>query len=106
MAAFSGLGYQLKHVVKGSTAQYKLPAGGYLLSSATQSHAWGTWVKYGTTVYYVDSAGLVPVSTWAIFLSNLGKAEYILPANKADMEIFKANPSLPFLQVNDSRVIR
>ncbi len=106
LAAFKGLGYQLKHVVKGSTAQYKLPSGGYLFNSATQSHAWGTWVKYGTTVYYVDSAGLVPVPTWAIFLSNLGKTEYILPANRADMDIFKGNSSLPLLQMNDSRVIR
>lgn len=106
MAAFKGLGYQLKYVVKGSAGQYKLPAGGYALSSASQSHAWGTWVKYGTTVYYVDSAGLVPVPTWAIFLSNLGKSEYILPANKADMDIFKGAPSLPLLQLNDSRVIR
>ena len=106
LAAFKGLGYQLKYVVKGSAGQYKLPAGGYLLNSAAQSHAWGTWVKYGTTVYYVDSAGLVPVPTWPVFLSNMGKAEYILPANKADMDIFKNNPSLPLLQMNDSRVIR
>ena len=106
LAAFKGLGYQLKYVVKGDTAQYKLPAGGYLLNAATQSHAWGTWVKYGTTVYYVDSTGLIPVPTWPIFLSNMGKAEYILPANKADMDIFKNNPSLPLLTSQDSRVIR
>ncbi len=106
MAAFKGLGYQLKYVVKGSAGQYKLPAGGYALSSASQSHAWGTWVKYGKTIFYVDSTGLIPVPTWPIFLSNMGKTEYILPANKADLDIFKANPSLPFLQMNDSRVIR
>lgn len=106
MKAFTGLGYSLRNVLKGSAASYRLAHGGYVLSDPNQSHPWGAWVSIGKTVYYVHSAGLVAVPSWQVFLSNGGKAEHIVKANKADEAELKAKPNQPLLTTNDPRVIR
>ena len=103
--AFVGLGYRLQYVISDNLPGYRISTT-YFLSSPTQSHPWTSWVRSGHTVYYVSSEGLIGVPSWEIFLSNAGDSKFILPANKADLKVLKANPHLPLLQPNDSRVVR
>ncbi|HYV34002.1 MAG TPA: hypothetical protein VE973_04105, partial [Candidatus Limnocylindria bacterium] len=64
------------------------------------AHPAGSWVIQGKTVYYITSSGLVPITTWAIFLSNGGKANLIVPINDGDMHL----PLLALMEAHDSRV--
>src|SRR5436190_1100886 len=41
------------------------------------AHPVGSWVIQGQTVYFVSASGLIPISTWQIFLSNGGQASLI-----------------------------
>lgn len=104
MRAFSGLGYSLKNVQKGSLSAYRMPYGSYLLSSGTMAHPWGAWVVQNKTVYLVHETGLVPVPTWEIFIANGGRAEHVVPANAADLAELRSG--LPLLTSNDPRVVR
>lgn len=103
--AFVGLGYKLANVIFDNLSGYRI-ATDYFLSSPTQAHPWSSWVKSGRTIYYVSSQGLIGVPTWDILLSNGGEDKFILPANKADLQVLKANAHLPLLESNDSRVVR
>lgn len=103
--AFVGLGYQLRYVIPDNLPGYQISTS-YFLSSPTQAHPWSAWINYKRTIYYVSPQGLIGVPSWDIFLSNGGEAKYILPANKADVEVLKKNPHLPLLQPDDSRVVR
>ena len=105
MAAFTGLGYNLKNVKKLNLSSYAL-AGSYVLSSATQEHPWGSWLKWKDgTLYYSGVDGLIGVPSMEVFTANGGKPEMIVPLNAADDAVWAKNPKLPVLQVGDSRVL-
>ncbi|MCL5667248.1 MAG: FG-GAP-like repeat-containing protein [Patescibacteria group bacterium] len=99
LKAFLGLGYLLKHVVKGDASAY--PQTG-VISLATQTHIDGSWIISGRTVFYVSKTGYIPVPSWEIFLNNGGSASFILKANHAD--IIDPRPILPLMVMHDSRV--
>ena len=103
--AFLGLGYQFKYVIQDNLPGYRIPQD-YFLSSPSQSHPWSSWVKSGSTVYYVSSQGLIPVPSWDTFLSNGALPHYIVPANNNDLLVLRAHPNLPLLEPNDPRVVR
>jgi hypothetical protein len=96
--AFLGLGYSFKHVIKGNSAPY--PDGGIILSNPSQPHLSGSWVLSDKTVYYVADNGLIPLPSWSIFLSNEGKASFLVKANTQDLK----NPLLGLMAENDPRV--
>ena len=73
---------------------------GSVLGQETSVHQSGTWVKSGATIYYVTEAGLIPVPTWKIFLSNGGKTSMVVKANESDLNL----PLLPLMTLKDSRV--
>lgn len=105
MAAFNGLGYNLKNVKTANLSGYRA-ANGYFLSSATQEHPWCSWLKWRDgTVYYHHPSGMIPVPSWSVFLSNGGAESLILPMNKADEAVWSKAPNLQPLQANDSRIL-
>lgn len=105
MAAFNGLGYNLKNVQTMNLSGYRL-ATGYFLSSATQEHPWCSWLKWRDgTVYYHHPTGMIPVPSWSVFLSNGGAESLILPMNKADEAVWEKAKNLPPLQAKDSRIL-
>ena len=75
--------------------------GSVLGLSTGLAHPAGAWVlgADGKTVYYVSDAGLIPITTWKIFLSNGGKANKIVPINDSDQTL----PLLAFMTLKDSR---
>ncbi len=99
LAAFRGLGYTTKRVVRGKTAS--LPLGG-LIKSASSAHLSGSWVVQNKTVYFITDAGRIPVSSWEVFLGNGGTVDALVPANAADM----VKPVLSVMTANDVRVIQ
>jgi len=102
-AAFVGLGYSLKNVVDGNLSGYRL-AQSYFITTAQATHPWGSWLLYNHTVYYSHESGLIGVPNWDIFVSNGGKAEYIVGANKYDIEELNKQPNNPILASYDNRV--
>lgn len=105
MAAFSGLGYDLKNVKTMDVSGYK-SSGSYYLSSPTQEHPWCSWMKWKDgTIYYSHPTGSIPVPSWEVFTNNGGRADLIVPMNTADDAIWAVNPNLPVLQLNDSRIL-
>ncbi len=105
MAAFTGLGYNVKNVKNLDVSNYRLPAG-YFLSSATQEHPWCSWLKWKDgTIYYHHPTGMIPVPSWNIFLNNGGAETLILPMNKADEAIWEKAKNLQPLKLNDGRIL-
>lgn len=104
MKAFKGLGYVLKNVIAGDTSSYSMDQT-FLLSSASQAHPWGTWVKTGGTTYYNSAQGFIRVPSTKILLANGGKTKNIVTANRADLKLLKAQKKLPALVANDPRVL-
>lgn len=74
--------------------------GSVLGVSTGNAHPAGTWVISGKTVFYVTADGLIPVSTWDIFLSNGGSEKLIKAINLDDEHL----PLLNLMVENDSRV--
>ena len=105
LAAFKGLGYSLNNVVPGDLSNYTLSQP-YILSSPTQDHPWSSWLVYKKTVYYYTQDGMLPVSSWDIFLANGGQPKYLIAMNKQDLAQLKSKPALPIVVENDSRVAR
>lgn len=99
LAAFRGLGYATKRVVRAKTAS--VPLGG-LIKSASSAHLSGSWIVQNKTVFFVTDAGRVPVPTWEVFLGNGGAAGALVPANAADL----TTPVLSAMTANDVRVIQ
>ena len=56
-------------------------------ASTVVPHPYKSWVIQGQTVFYVDTNGLIPITTWQIFLSNGGKQSLIQPADSADLSL-------------------
>lgn len=103
MAAFTGLGYQLKNVKAVDLSQKGFTQTKGIFSSNV-GHTWGSWLIYKGTVYYSHRDGLIPVPDWTTFLENGGFSEAILPANSYDIAILRQAPNLPVLQKWDTRV--
>ena len=105
LAAFTGLGYQSRNVQKIDIASFRV-ASGYVISSASEEHPWGSWLRAGDgTLYYSHSSGLIGVPSMEVFVANGGKPEMIVPLNAADKQILQTNPNLPVLQVGDDRML-
>jgi len=69
-------------------------------TTATAAHAVGSWVLDHGTVYYIASNGIIPITTWKIFLNNGGTQSKIVPANAGDLSL----PVLALMTSKDSRV--
>jgi hypothetical protein len=74
--------------------------GGSVLGESVSPHAPGSWVLDHGTVYYITTDGIIPISTWKIFLSNGGKQSLIQQSNQADLSL----SLLPLMTLHDSRV--
>lgn len=98
-SAFTGLGYSF-----GSVYSVNYPSGmtisGYVISSPFAAHPWGSWIKSGSTVYFVSQYGLIPVPDWSTFLNNGGQANVVVNANSWDFQ----QPMLSPMIYSDSRL--
>jgi len=74
--------------------------GSVLGSSIVAPHPAKSWIIQGKTVFYVDVNGLIPITTWKIFLNNGGKQALIQPATSADLTL----PWESFMALKDARV--
>ena len=97
MDVFNGLGFSLANV------QYVSASGlydsGHTVNSQYSAHPWGTWIKSGTTVYFVSSSGLIPVPDYATFINNGGQDNFVVQANTYDFQ----KPLLGMMMMGDSR---
>ncbi len=101
--AFTGLGYKLKDVVSGDLSNYSLSTG-YTINTANAEHPWSSWISYKGVIYFSTQDGLIPVPSADVFLSNGGKWNLVIKANKYDIAALKKGGSLGNLTLNDSRV--
>ena len=88
--AFLGLGFNFNNVV--AVGNSGLANSGYTVSSSYVQHPWGTWVKSGSTVYFVQQSGLIPVPDWSTFINNGGQANFIVSANYYDLRLPRLSP--------------
>ncbi len=102
--AFTGLGYSLRNVIAGDLSDYGL-AQTYVINSASIAHPWGSWLSNKGVIYYAAQVGLIGVPSADIFLSNGGKWNLVIKANKYDLAVLKASGSLGTLTNDDPRVI-
>ena len=103
-AAFVGLGYSLKNVVKGDLSGYT-PSQSYAITTSAAAHPWGSWLSYKNTVYYSTQGGLIGVPGAEVFTENGGQWQFVVKANKYDIAVLQANPNLPVLTAGDLRII-
>ncbi len=97
-AAFEGFGFRFWQV---SAAGYTgLPTSGYTITTSRASHPWGSWIKSGSTVYFVHESGLVPVPSADVFTANGGQWSLVVPANAWDFQL----PMLSVMSYGDSRL--
>lgn len=94
---FQNLGFQWSSVIYGDTSSIPLV---YIVTNSTYSHPWGSWVKDGDTIYFVHENGLIPVSSYSIFLDNGGLSQLVVPANWYDLQLHKLSKMVK----NDSRL--
>lgn len=105
LAAFTGLGYKLSHVQKIDVSSFRVSSG-YIISSATEEHPWGSWLRaQDGTIYYSHSSGLIGVPSMDVFYANGGTLEMIVPLNAADKKVLQTNPNLPVLLLGDNRML-
>lgn len=105
LAAFTGLGYKLSHVQKIDVSNFRVSSG-YIISSATEEHPWGSWLRaQDGTIYYSHSSGLIGVASMDVFYANGGTTDMIVPLNAADKKVLQANPNLPVLLPGDYRML-
>lgn len=98
MPAFQGLGYELQNVIIGSDPN--LTNSRFIIGSANQAHPWGSWIKKGNTVYFVHNQGLIPISSYDVFIGNGGADNLLVPANAYDFYL----PMLDLMTLGDSRL--
>ncbi len=98
MTSFTGLGYKMKDVINASTSN--LSNTGYVIATPYVAHPWGTWIINGSTIYFEDQYGLIPVSDWNVFLNNGGSNTMIVQANSYDMQ----RPILSVMVNSDTRL--
>jgi len=97
-SVFTGLGFNFNSVVQ--VGNSGLANSGYIVNTSYTSHPWGTWIKNGSTVYFVQELGLIPVPDWATFINNGGSSNLIVNANSYDFKL----PLLSPMTANDSRL--
>ena len=97
-SAFLGLGFKFSNVV--DVGSSNLPGSGYIVSTSQVQHPWGSWIKNGSTVYFVHDSGLIPISSWSVFLNNGGQAALIVQANTYDLRL----PVLSPMVMSDARL--
>jgi hypothetical protein len=95
--AFTGLGFKLGNVIRTDVA---LTNSGYVVTTANASHPWGSWVKSGNTIYFVHESGLIPISSYDIFINNGGNPALVVPANVYDLRLNQ----LPLMVAGDARL--
>lgn len=96
--AFLGLGFKFGNVI--AVGSSGLVNSGYRVTTSFSQHPWGSWIKSGSTVYFVHDSGLIPLPDWATFINNGGQAGLIVPANFYDFQL----PMLSVMTYNDSRL--
>ncbi len=83
-SAFLGLGFSFANAL---TIDYtNLQTSGYIVTTPYAAHPWGSWVKSGQTVYFVHQDGLIPISSYDIFLNNSGQNKFIVEMNSYDWQ--------------------
>ena len=97
-AAFTGLGFNFSNVV--NTGYDNLSISGYVVSTARGPHPWGSWVKSGSTVYFVQELGLIPVPDYNTFINNGGQDSLVVKANSWDFQL----PILSPMTYSDARL--
>lgn len=98
MSAFTGHGYKLSNVIKGST--HGIVNNEYVVSTANISHPWGSWIRNGNTIYFVHEFGLIPISHYDVFINNGGTNAKVVQMNAHDV----GKPVLPVMVTNDQRL--
>jgi len=101
--AFVGLGYTLRNVVNGDLQNYT-PTQTYVISTANAPHPWGSWLLYNGTVYNSTQNGMIGVPSNDVFINNGGNWNYVVKANKYDINGLNFNATVPVLDYNDVRV--
>ncbi len=96
--AFTGLGYNPANAINASASG--LVDSGFTIGSSNIAHPWGSWIKSGTTVYFSDPNGLIPISSFDIFTANGGQSSRVVNANAYDL----ARPILTMMDFNDARL--
>ena len=89
-AAFLGLGFKFGNVL--AVGNSGLASSGYTVTTQYAQHPWGSWVKSGSTVYFVHESGLIPVPDWNTFLNNGGQSSFIVNANTYDFRLSMLSP--------------
>ena len=97
-SAFLGLGFSFGNVL--AVGNSGLAASGHTVTTSYAAHPWGSWIKSGSTVYFVHQSGLIPVPDWNTFLNNGGQAGLIVQANIYDFRL----PMLSPMTSGDSRL--
>lgn len=98
MSVFWGLGYKSSNVA--SVYDTGLVDSGYVVNSTKIAHPWGSWLKSGNTIYFAHELGLIPISSWEVFVNNGGESGNIVPANIYDFQ----RPILSVMEYNDPRL--
>ena len=97
-SAFTGLGYKFSNVLKVSNSG--LVQTNYIITTSATRHPWGSWIKSGSTIYFVHDQGLIPIPDWNTFLNNGGQASLVVPANTWDFRMLVLSPMV----YNDQRL--
>ena len=97
-AAFTGFGFSFANVIPVNNSGLTLSS--YTITTSRAAHPWGSWIKIGGTVYFVQEAGLIPVPNWNTFIANGGQANLIVTANSYDYSL----PILTPMAANDYRL--
>jgi hypothetical protein len=99
MFAFTSHGFQLKNVINASTAGLT-NSGFVIVATADNIHPWGSWIKNGSTIYFVHDSGLIPIPSMDIFTSNGGLIANVVEASGYDFN----RPMQYPMQFNDPRL--
>jgi hypothetical protein len=97
-AVFRGLGYKFSNVQEVGVSG--LVNSGYVVNSTRTFHPWGSWIKNGTTIYFVHENGLIPVPDLSVFSDNNGELKNVVPANRYDFDL----QILSVMEYNDARL--
>lgn len=97
-SVFKALGFKFANVDEVGTSG--LSDSGYTVRSAYASHPWGSWIKSGSTIYFVHEDGLIPVPNWSTFINNGGQSSFVVPANHYDFNL----PILSRMVLGDNRL--
>ena len=96
--AFEGLGFRFSQI--SCTNCGYLADSGHVVSTAARPHPWGSWVKSGSTIFFVHESGLIPISSYDVFVNNGGQDYLVVPLNGYDAGL----PRLSVMTYNDARL--